>query len=79
MQVIIETHSDHVIDGVRIAVKECDSLEPDNVIIKHFFKSANKPSKCTDIFVLPSGNLSQWPEGFFDQMQTNLRRLARRN
>ncbi|WP_418139838.1 DUF3696 domain-containing protein [Oceanimonas smirnovii] len=79
VQVIMETHSDHVIDGVRIAVKECDNLNAEDVIIKYFVKNTNEPSKCEDLSVLPNGTLSHWPEGFFDQMQTNLRRLARRN
>lgn len=79
VQVIIETHSDHVIDGIRIAVKECDQLAHENVVIKHFTKSKDQPSKYSDISVLPNGSLNHWPVGFFDQMQSNLRRLAKRN
>ncbi|ELJ8516202.1 DUF3696 domain-containing protein [Vibrio cholerae] len=79
VQVIMETHSDHVIDGVRIAVKECGNLNAEDVIIKYFVKNSSEPSKCHDIYVMPNGSLSHWPEGFFDQIQANLRRLARRD
>ncbi|MBY8211790.1 DUF3696 domain-containing protein [Vibrio fluvialis] len=78
VQVIMETHSDHVIDGVRIAVKECEQLDPDEVTIKHFIKEPSKPSTYENISVQPNGSLSHWPVGFFDQMQENLRRIAKR-
>lgn len=79
IQVIMETHSDHVIDGVRIAVKEFEAISSEDVTIKYFLKDSGKPSVYDSISVLPNGSLSHWPLGFFDQMQTNLRRLARRS
>lgn len=79
VQVILETHSDHVIDGVRIAVKEIESLNHDDVTIKFFSRGKDLPSEYRSISLLPNGTLDQWPSGFFDQLQNNLRRLSKRS
>lgn len=78
VQVIVETHSDHFIDGVRIACKEIDFVTNSNVSIKYFTKQSGESSKYKEIDVDAKGGLSDWPEGFFDQMQKNLFRLSRR-
>lgn len=77
VQVIVETHSDHFIDGVRIASKEIDELLNSNISIKYFIKENEKPSTYKNIDVKDNGSLSGWPDGFFDQMQKNLFRLSR--
>lgn len=78
VQVVVETHSDHFIDGVRIAVKEYKNVVSDEVTIKYFSRESNQPSKFVDISVNEDGSLDKWPEGFFDQMQTNLIRLSKK-
>lgn len=77
IQVIVETHSDHFLDGARIAVKE-KLLEAEKATIKYFSKNPNEASSYEDIAILNNGSLDKWPEGFFDQIQTNLIRLSRR-
>lgn len=77
VQVIVETHSDHFIDGVRIASKEIDELLNSNISIKYFIKENGQPSIYRNINVEANGSLSEWPDGFFDQMQKNLFRLSR--
>lgn len=75
VQVIIETHSDHLIDGVRIAVK--NNLISSADILVHFFElDESGITKRTEISVDGNGKLSAWPEGFFDQSIINLRELA---
>ena len=66
VQVLVETHSDHVLNGIRRAVRT-KRLSPEQVAI-HFFR----PRSGDDTQVLSpaldaSGNLDHWPEGFFDQ------------
>lgn len=73
-QVIVETHSDHVLNGARLAVAEEGVLDPGDAIIQYFGES--------DIGVTPigfteRGELTEWPPGFFDQMQGDLGRLTR--
>lgn len=75
VQVIIETHSDHVLNGMRLAVYK-KKLKAKNVTV-HFFTSSSDdlPS-----IIMPSvdnnGNLSEWPEGFFDQSDKDLAALS---
>lgn len=75
VQVIVETHSDHVLNGIRRSVK-ADRLTPEKVAI-HFFKprlegTAQVLSPHLDNF----GNIDNWPEGFFDQFDKDASHFA---
>lgn len=75
VQVIAETHSDHLLNGARLAVKD-GTLATDEMHI-HFFTGANASGHGV---LSPSidreGRLSDWPEGFFDQAEKDLARLS---
>lgn len=75
VQVVVETHSDHIVNGIRLAVAEERTINPHDVIV-HFFgkKGDGQP---VPIELTERGRLSVWPEGFFDQIETDLGRLAR--
>ncbi|HFF8640840.1 TPA: DUF3696 domain-containing protein [Yersinia enterocolitica] len=75
VQIIVETHSDHFLDGVRIAVKE-KIIDNKNVSLKFFEKSKEGASSVTDILLSGDGSIENWPEGYFDQMYTNLKKLS---
>ncbi len=66
VQVILETHSDHVLNGIRRAVKE-KHIDCSQVAL-HFFRG--RDSEVTQV-VSPTidaqGNVDVWPDGFFDQ------------
>jgi predicted ATPase len=70
-QVVVETHSDHVINGIRLAAVADRVIEPSDILI-HFFESDIHTIK-----VSPKGTLSYWPKGFFDQIEEDLETLAR--
>jgi predicted ATPase len=72
VQVIVETHSDHVLNGVRLAAV-ADSSVPANDVIVHFFDG----DTVLPIDLGARGDLSAWPTGFFDQIEDDLGRLAR--
>lgn len=72
-QLFVETHSDHFMDGVRIAVRE-KMLLPDHVSFHYFSRHDNRASVTTPE-IDANGRLSEWPEGFFDQHDENLSRL----
>lgn len=74
MQVIVETHSDHVVNGMRLAVAEERVLEPDAVIVHYFGDNEAGP---VTIDVTPRGEFTTWPTGFFDQIEKDLGGLAR--
>ncbi|MBA3532212.1 MAG: DUF3696 domain-containing protein [Ardenticatenales bacterium] len=67
-QVILETHSDHVLNGVRLAIKE-DALSPTEQVVIHFFvpRGDERRAQVTSPLIDSQGNLDHWPEGFFDQ------------
>ena len=73
MQVMVETHSDHFIDGIRIAVRE-GILSPDDVAI-HYFERQGNESVVRSPVIDSDGRLSEWPAGFFDQHEMNAVRL----
>jgi predicted ATPase len=72
-QLIIESHSDHVLNGVRLAVKH--GLLPADHVALHYFHSRGAPKKFETPVVGPDGMLSNWPEGFFDEWDRSLDEL----
>ncbi|MFE9239158.1 DUF3696 domain-containing protein [Streptomyces sp. NPDC007007] len=72
VQVVVETHSDHVLNGARLAVAQDHSL-PAADMITHYFDH----DRTLSIDINDKGELSYWPGGFFDQIETDLGRLAR--
>jgi predicted ATPase len=74
-QVFVETHSDHVINGIRLAIKY--GVTPNESALFNYFHSLNGASRSaiTQIAADDSGSLEDWPEGFFDQIERDLSRL----
>jgi predicted ATPase len=74
-QVIIETHSDHILNSLRLAVKD-KILSRDNVSILHFSKATESDSsEVNSIGIDDSGVLLETSEGFFDEYTKRLREL----
>ena len=66
VQIIVETHSDHILNGIRRSVR-ANKIEADKVAI-HFFR----PRTAGETQVISpqldhNGNIDTWPDGFFDQ------------
>lgn len=79
VQIILETHSDHVLNGIRLAVKSSESgINADDVQICNFSRDPlTGDSFIESPLVLPNGDLSSWPEGFFDEWEKSLEALLR--
>lgn len=73
LQIVVETHSDHFLDGIRIAVRN-GILESSNVGI-HFFRRFEGSSKVDSPKIDDDGRISYWPQGFFDETEMNIARL----
>jgi len=76
VQVFVETHSDHVLNGVRLAVKN-GLLTPEQTRI-HFFQPRNTPDSASQVIPLhidPDGRIDVWPPGFFDEWDKSLEAL----
>ncbi len=79
VQVFVETHSDHVLNGIRVAVAEgTAALNPEQAAI-HFFRAEDNGGPTVESMELRrTGELATWPTGFFDQAQIDLATLAAR-
>jgi len=79
LQVMLETHSDHVLNGVRRAVKS-GMLSSENVAL-HFFKqrSAEQDDESPQVqspAIDSNGNIDSLPAGFFDQFDKDMNYFA---
>ena len=72
-QVIIETHSDHLLNGIRLAIYD-GLLAPDDVML-HFFARSGSVSDVKTPKLDRNGRLNYWPNGFFDEWDKNLELL----
>lgn len=76
-QIIVETHSDHILNGIRLSVKR-KTLDKDKVKLYYFcvkeeegvVKHTYEEPKIDD-----TGRLDFWPEGFFDEWDNTLLEL----
>lgn len=74
-QIFIETHSDHVVNGIRLGVRN-EVINSESVVFNYFRNfSAEGRSEITQIFPDAEGALERWPPGFFDQIERDLARL----
>jgi predicted ATPase len=73
-QVIVETHSDHVLNGIRLACVEEMVVDRLDILIHFFDESTIEPQTMS---VTDRGGLTHWPTGFFDQLDEDLQRISR--
>lgn len=74
LQIFVETHSDHLLSGVRLAVRDGLVL-PDDVAL-HFVGQGNVVGEVTTLALDKNGAVSDWPAGFFDQAENDLAILS---
>lgn len=76
LQLIIETHSDHVVNGMRISMKK-GTLMPSDSIIQHFAYTENGIAPViTRITCDSKGNLSDYPVDFQDEWTAQMLELV---
>lgn len=73
VQILIETHSDHLLNGIRLAIGKKKILEPKDATV-YFFDGA-EPAPSNLRFTV-TGGIDNWPIGFFDQYQTDITSLT---
>lgn len=71
IQVIVETHSEHIVNGMRIQMAH---LKKSSEFIINYFSQENGVT-VEQITSNEVGELSSWPKGFFDQEQADLKEL----
>lgn len=73
--VVVETHSDHLINGIQIAVAK-RAIDEKTVTINFFNQAGNdNQPNVKAISISATGELSEWPKGFFDQSQIDFAKL----
>jgi predicted ATPase len=75
VQVVIETHSDHILNGVRLAIRR-KMLNSGKVSIQFFqCGDENEPHRVISPRIDADGRIDKWPSGFFDQLEKDLMEL----
>lgn len=78
LQLIVETHSDHVINGMRIAVRKSESLlsaSDCGILYFDYAKSQKGLSLVEPIRVNEQGHLSSYPDDFMDEWTKQMMEL----
>ena len=75
VQVIVETHSDHVLNGIRRAVKT-GRVKPEQVLVHFFRPRSDDGAQVYSPTLDAAGNIDIWPEGFFDQFDKDMNYFA---
>ena len=70
IQIILETHSDHILNGIRLSVKN-KVINRNDIRLNYFYieKTADGSitHKKSSPAILDDGSLSAWPDGFMDE------------
>lgn len=74
VQVICESHSDHIINGIRVAIKE-GKIACEDVSVIYFDQDENLNTKLTNIQIDKNGNLDEYPVGLLDEWGELMSRL----
>lgn len=73
IQCIVKTHSDHVLNAIRVAVSN-EEISPDDVQINFLTKFIERIDVYTPK-IDQDGHIDEWPSGFFDEFENQLSQL----
>lgn len=76
-QLFIETHSDHILNGIRVSVKDA-LVDKSRVNVMYFEKTTNEKeqfTKITQIRIDKNGTLSEYPKDFLDEWSNQISQL----
>lgn len=69
VQVFIESHSEHILNGLRVCALNPDvKISHNDISISYFNESFTPKTLSVD----EKGKIADWPEGFFDQQEIDL-------
>jgi predicted ATPase len=70
VQIFVETHSDHLLNGIRLAVRDGD-VDADQVSLLFFSRDSSSDAPGASSIASPridrDGRIDHWPTGFFDE------------
>jgi len=77
VQIVVETHSDHILNGIRVAVHD-GILSPENTKLYYLGRNEKHDQMQVEVTTLKidkNGRIDRWPEGFFDEWEKGLEKL----
>lgn len=76
VQVLVETHSDHIMNGIRRAVKS-GKLSNNDAGVFYFWKNDEEyyQRQVKELVIDKNGKINKWPEGFLDEWDNALLEL----
>ncbi len=69
IQVFIESHSEHILNGLRVSTLNPEIAISHNELAIHYFSESFNSEKLT---MDEKGKIPNWPNGFFDQQEIDL-------
>jgi predicted ATPase len=76
VQVILETHSDHVLNGVRLTVHD-GLVSPETIRLYYLDRNVDGTARVLSPRIDSNGRIDRWPDGFFDEWDKSLERLLK--
>lgn len=77
VRIIVETHSDHFIDGIQLFVVKHKEWHENVVINNYSIEDGGMQPKVEPIFMSEKGEYDKWPKGFMDQSQINYQEILK--
>jgi predicted ATPase len=77
VRVIIETHSEHIVNGIRRMIVEGKSEMSHEDMTIYFFQNKDGEKDIKEITMDDIGNLSEFPVDFFDQVRQDMLELMK--
>jgi len=76
VQIIVESHSDHFLNAIRVATKQ-QILQPQDSVVYYFSKIRDSmETKVEQLLIDENGKINEnWPKGFFDEYDNQLDQL----
>jgi predicted ATPase len=74
VQIVLETHSDHILNGVRISAHD-GAISPENIALYFLGRNDDGSAKVLSPHIDRNGRFDIWPEGFFDEWDKSLDKL----
>ncbi|WP_186171676.1 DUF3696 domain-containing protein [Vibrio chagasii] len=71
VQVVVETHSDHLLNGIRVITRLKEDFDP-KLFTLYYISQGEQQSNVEKITITKDGKLSNWPDGFFDQQAQDM-------
>lgn len=78
VQVFIESHSEHILNGLRIAgLSHNYKVSTDDINIFYFLQDGENDKHFEELKIEKDGKIKNWPLGFFDQQEEDLNEIFR--